>query len=75
MVDLFLVRLKDFAHAHLLNIMKETKQSLFKHKQRKTIENCIRLRCFALIIKNTIIQYTNTIKEQQFVNKSLQLKR
>ena len=30
-----MVDLKEFAHAHLLNIIKGTKQFFFKHKQSK----------------------------------------
>ena len=49
-----MVRLKEFAHAHLLNI-KGAMQSLFLNIDKaKIIENCIRLCFFVLIIKNTI---------------------
>ena len=79
-----------FAHAHLLNIIKGTKQSLFNHKQRKDngklyslvffcpnnkkMQSIFKKFCFPRK-QRKLIEAGGATEEQQFVNNSLQQKR
>ena len=47
-----LVDLKKFAPAHLVNVIKGVSNSFLNINKAKTTENCIRVRFFALNIKN-----------------------